>query len=164
MGEEGFRSAIKSLIHFSIARCNGKKISPCYQQNVSTLYFFPKMNTTVKIHRAQRIHICSTRYTLYKLDMYNSTECLNPCGSPTTKSVSNGQDCESERQNTWSSVPSSTADLVQCTSVHTGTAKMKIKARVESDYPANLFFNSFNFQLIHTLMVTQGLPPPVMDS
>lgn len=98
MGEEGFRSAIKSLIHFSIARCNGKKISPCYQQNVSTLYFFPKMNTTVKIHRAQRIHICSTRYTLYKLDMYNSTECLNPCGSPTTKSVSNGQDCESERQ------------------------------------------------------------------
>lgn len=41
---------------------------------------------------------------------------------------------------------------------------MKIKARVESDYPANLFFNSFNFQLIHTLMVTQGLPPPVTDS
>lgn len=66
-------------------------------KRVHTL-FFPKMNTTVKIHRAQRIHICSTRYTLYKLDMYNSTECLNPCGSPTTKRGSNGQDCESERR------------------------------------------------------------------
>lgn len=44
---------------------------------------------------------------------------------------------------------SRTADLVQCTSVHTGTAKTKIKARVESDYPAHLDFNSFNIQLIH---------------
>lgn len=51
------------------------------------IFFFPKMNTTVKIHRAQRVHVCSTRHTLYKLDMENSTERLNPRGSPTTKCV-----------------------------------------------------------------------------
>lgn len=51
------------------------------------VFLFPKMNTTVKIHRAQRIHICSTRHTLDKLDMDNSTQRLNPCGSPTTQRV-----------------------------------------------------------------------------
>lgn len=51
---------------------------------------------------------------------------------------------------------SGTADLVQCTSVHTGTAKTKIKARVESDYPAHLVCNSFNIQLIHCHHVYTG--------
>lgn len=62
-----------------------QKISPCYQQNVSTIYFFPKLNTTVKIHRAQRIHICSTHYTLYKLDRYNLQNASTPVVLPQQK-------------------------------------------------------------------------------
>lgn len=45
-------------------------------------FFSPKLNTTVKIHRAQRIHICSTRYTLYKLDREKSTERLSAVAPP----------------------------------------------------------------------------------
>lgn len=97
MGEGGFRSVIESLIHFSIVWCNGKKFPLVTSKTCPQFIFFPKLNTTVKIHRAQRIHICSTRYTLYKLDMYNSTECLNPRGSPTTKKCLDERDGESER-------------------------------------------------------------------
>lgn len=108
-----------------------QKISPCYQQNVSTIYFFPKLNTTVKIHRAQRIHICSTRYTLYKLDMYNSTECLNPRGSPTTKSVSMDKivRAREERVERCSILHSGCSPVHFA--LHTGTVKMKIEARVD---------------------------------
>lgn len=36
------------------------------------------MKATVQIHKAQRTHLCSTHYILYKLDMYNPTECPIP--------------------------------------------------------------------------------------
>lgn len=126
--------------------------------------FFPKLNTTVKIHRAQRIHICSTRYTLYKLDMYNSTECLNPRGSPTTKSVSVDKIVRAREELVeWCSILHSGCSPVHF-AVRTGTVKMKIKARVDEDYPANLFLDSFHFQLRCTsFMFTQGLSPPAME-
>jgi len=131
MGEGGFRSATKSSIHFSIVWCNGKKFPLVTSKMCPQFIFFPKLNTTVKIHRAQRIHICSSRYTLYKLDRYNSTECLNPRGSPTTKSVPVDETVRAR------------GDLVErCSVLHsgwspghvagrTGTVKTEIKARVD---------------------------------
>lgn len=112
-----------------------KKSSPCYQQKVPTLYyfFFPKMNTTVKIHRAQRVHVCSTRHTLYKLDMENSTERLNPAVLPPRNAFQ-----RTRRGAKWcSGVPSRAADVGRCASVRTGTAKRKVKARAGSGHPAD---------------------------
>ncbi|KAH1184718.1 hypothetical protein KIL84_012659 [Mauremys mutica] len=87
-GGEGFRSAVKSLIHYSIICCSGNLFPLLPPKRVHSL-IFPKMNTTVQIHRAQKIHICSTHYTLYKLDTYNSTECLSPHSPPEMTSISN---------------------------------------------------------------------------
>lgn len=138
MGEEGFRSAIKRLIHFSIAWCNGKnkKKVPLVTSKRCPHFiylFFPKMNTTVKIHRAQRVHVCSTRHTLYKLDMENSTERLNPRGSPTTKCVPADKTGSEVLQR--GSVPR--GNVGRCASVRTGTAKRKVKARAGSGHPAD---------------------------
>lgn len=96
-------------------------------------FFFPKMNTTVKIHRAQRVHVCSTRHTLYKLDMENSTERLNPAVLPPRNAFQ-----RTRRGAKWcSGVPSRAADVGQCASVRTGTAKRKVKARAGSGHPAD---------------------------
>lgn len=136
-GEEGSGLLSRVFNTFQHRLMQWQKISPCYQQNVSTIYFFPKLNTTVKVHRAQRIHICSTRYTLYKLDMYNSTECLNPRGSPATQSVSMDEAVRaSEEPVGRRSFPHGRGAPVRC-AVRTGTATAKIKARVDYDYPAN---------------------------
>lgn len=153
MGEGGFRSVIESLIHFSIVWCNGKKFPLVTSKTCPQFIFFPKLNTTVKIHRAQRIHICSTRYTLYKLDMYNSTECLNPRGSPTTKKCLDERDGESERGAMFSSALRSS---------YRHSEDERIKARVGWDYPADFSLDSFHCQLGCTSFVFTQSPSPLI--
>lgn len=162
MGEGGFRSVIESLIHFSIVWCNGKKFPLVTSKTCPQFIFFPKLNTTVKIHRAQRIHICSTRYTLYKLDMYNSTECLNPPGSPPTKKCFDERDGESERGagGAVSVLLAMFSSALRSSYRH--SEDQRIKARVGYDYPADFFLDSFHCQLGCTSFVFTQSPSPLI--
>lgn len=159
MGEEGFRSAIKRLIHFSIAWCNGKnkKKVPLVTSKRCPHFiylFFPKMNTTVKIHRAQRVHVCSTRHTLYKLDMENSTERLNPAVLPPRNAFQRtrrGAKC-------CSGVPSRVA--MSAGALRFVQAQQRGKSKQEE---VQAILPTRCLRLVHALVFTQGLPPPILE-
>lgn len=65
------------VLYYSIVTWYKLPFSPSHHQN-KLVHNFVLMKATVQIHRAQRTYTCSTHDILYKLDMYNSTECPIP--------------------------------------------------------------------------------------